>query len=71
MKVTALIPDPLVHEIEDYAHGKNLTESLVIALSEWLALKKIAKLGDKVVAKPLKFIPSFSAERVRYLNRKR
>lgn len=33
VKVTALIPDELVDEVNAQAQGKNLTESLVIALN--------------------------------------
>lgn len=71
MKVTALIPDRLVHEITAYASGKNITESLVIALSEWLALKKLSLLHEKILAKPLGFSKSFSAAKVRQANRKK
>ncbi len=71
MKVTALIPDPLVAEVSRYAHGKNLTESLMIALREWIALKKISRLNKKVASNPLKFVENFSAFKVRSLSRSR
>ena len=44
MKVTALIPDNLIEEVKEYAKGKNTTESLIKALSEWLKMQKIKKL---------------------------
>jgi len=71
MKVTALIPDNIVQEVNRNASGKNLTESLVIALKEWLSLKKISRLNKKVARKPIEFRESFSASQVRSLNRKK
>lgn len=70
MKVTALIPDGLVKEIKVYAHGKNLTESLILALTEWRDLQKIRELNEAVGKKPLEFVEGFSAKKVRELNRR-
>ncbi|GJQ60920.1 MAG: hypothetical protein SCALA701_37210 [Candidatus Scalindua sp.] len=36
VKVTALIPDNLIMEVKEYTKGKNITESLIKALSEWI-----------------------------------
>ena len=69
MKVTALIPDKLVQQIKHYSQAKNLTGGLVIALEEWVALKEIAELNRVVEKTPLQF--SFSADKLRKLNRKR
>jgi hypothetical protein len=71
MKVTALIPDELVNDIKHFAGGKNLTESLITALEEWLSLKKIHALNDEISKKPLQFSKDFSAAKVRDVNRKR
>lgn len=71
MKVTALIPDNLVEEVKKLSKGKNLTDSLIIALEEWIALQKIKGITHKVRQSPLKFSPRFTAEKVRALNRKR
>ncbi len=71
MKVTALIPDQLIGEISRYAAGSTLTESLVRALREWLALQKIGRLNKKIRKKPLQFAQDFSAEQVRRVNRRR
>jgi len=46
MKVTALIPDDLVNEVKDLTHGKNITESLIFALSEWIRIQKLKKLKN-------------------------
>jgi hypothetical protein len=70
MKVTALIPDDLISEVRDLTAGKNITESLIIALKEWIALQKIRQTCDKVKARPLSFSDNFTADKVRGLNRK-
>ncbi len=43
MKVTALIPDELVNEVKYLTQGKNITESLTIALNEWVENQKSKK----------------------------
>ena len=70
MKVTALLPDKLVREVQGFAKGKNLTESLVKALSEWNQQQKIRDLNQLVLEHPLGFSKTFSAPRVRAKNRK-
>lgn len=70
MKVTALIPDDLVNEVKQYAGGSNLTESLIVALQEWLSLKKIKSLNNEIKNKPLAFSNDFSADKIRKVNRK-
>ena len=71
MKVTALIPDDLVIEVKQYAGKKNLTECLIVALEEWISLKKIKELNNVVKSKPLKFSDDFSSEKIRKINRAR
>lgn len=43
MKVTALIPDELVEEVKHLTQGKNITDSLIIALNEWVESQKTKK----------------------------
>jgi hypothetical protein len=69
MKVTAILPDELVLEIQKYTDGKNITDSLQKALSEWLKLAKVKKLNEKLKKIPLKFTDSYSADKVRKINR--
>jgi hypothetical protein len=69
MKVTAIISDNLISEVKKYAKGKNLTESLTIALKEWLAVKRIKELNNLVKESPLEFNESFSTEKIREINR--
>ena len=65
IKVTALIHDELINDIKHFASGKNLTESLVTALEEWLSLKKIHALNDEIMKKPLEFSKGLSAQIIR------
>jgi hypothetical protein len=69
MKVTALIPDDLIIEVKHYAGGKNLTESLISALKEWVSQRKIKELNKQLKKKPLQFMDDFSADTIRSINR--
>lgn len=69
MKVTALLPDQLIQDAKQLSQGKNITNALVIALSEWIAIKKIQILNKKIAEKPLQFQRGYSASRIRRLNR--
>ena len=71
MKVTALIPDTIIDEVKKYSNGKNITDSLMIALEDWIALQKLKKLNSLVLETPLSFERNFSAEKARKLNQKR
>ena len=70
MKITALIPDEIVDEVKSFSGGKNITESITIALTDWLKIQRIKNLNQKVQKKPLSFSSSFSAKSARELNRK-
>jgi len=70
MRVTTIISDKLIEKVRYYTNGKNITESLEIALNEWLELKHIKELNQKIEKKSLKFIDGYSAEKVRKINRK-
>ncbi|MFQ6678693.1 MAG: DUF2191 domain-containing protein [Fidelibacterota bacterium] len=69
MKVTALIPEKLISEVKDLTKGKNITESLIKALSEWVDIKKIQELNSQVSEKPLEFKSGFNAGSAREINR--
>lgn len=71
MKVTAIIKDNLISEVKKLAKGKNLTESLTIALKEWVALKHIKELNNMVSEHPIEFISDLNTSDIRNLNRKR
>jgi len=67
MKVTAIIPDNLVEEVRFYSKGKNITESMIIALNEWLGLKHLHDLNNQVEDTPLHF--EIDASDIRGINR--
>jgi hypothetical protein len=70
MKVTSILPDDLILEVRQLTNGRNITDSLLIALQQWVALQKIKALNQEVVEHPLEFEPGFTAEEVRSLNRR-
>jgi hypothetical protein len=65
MKVTAIIPDEIVKDVQEYTKGKNITDSIIKALSDWLYIKRIQKLNNEVRKDPLQFADGFKAEIVR------
>jgi hypothetical protein len=65
MKVTAIIPDDIIKEVQEYTEGKNITDSLIKALSDWIYSKKIEKLNREVHKNPLQFADGFNAETIR------
>ncbi|MBC8345234.1 MAG: DUF2191 domain-containing protein [Candidatus Marinimicrobia bacterium] len=69
MKVTALIPEALIDEVKTLTHGKNITDSLIKALTEWVDIKKIHDLNLQVSEKPLEFKSDFDAQSSREINR--
>ena len=71
MKVTALIPDNLIKEILELTGGKNITESVIIALKGYIANKKVTYLIDEVSKEPLQFNEDFTAYGIRKINRNR
>ena len=71
MKVTALISDELIEEVKRTTGGKNITESLIIALKGYLSNQKIDQLIDEIDQKPLVFQEGFAPYGIRSLNRNR
>ena len=69
MKVTALINDDLIKQVMEASGGKNITESITIALNEYLHQKKVGYLIDDVEKEPLSFNEG-AAPYIRSLNRK-
>jgi hypothetical protein len=68
MKVTALIPDEILKDVQEYTKGKNITDSLIKALSDWLYIKRIQKLNNDVKKEPMQFMEGFNATSVRNLS---
>ena len=71
MKVTALIPDELIEKVKKASGGKNITESLIIALTEYLEQKSISYLQLDLEDKPMEFREGFTAYTARKKNRNR
>jgi hypothetical protein len=69
MKVTANVPDALINEVRHLAGKDTITDSLVVALEEWIALKRIKKLNEEIRQTPLEFKEEYSATTTRELNR--
>ncbi len=70
MKVTALISDELIKRVQQVSGGKNITESLIIALEEYTKQKEISYLMDEVNDKSLQFNEK-TATYIRKINRNR
>ncbi len=64
MKVTALISDELIDRVKKVTGGKNITESLIIALTEYLQQKEISYLTQKLEIGPSKYFKEYSPEQV-------
>ncbi|HEY4656755.1 MAG TPA: type II toxin-antitoxin system VapB family antitoxin, partial [Cyclobacteriaceae bacterium] len=43
MKVTALLPEDLIQEVRKASGGKNITESIRIALEDYIARQRLKK----------------------------
>ena len=67
MKVTALIPDELVKEVQILSNAKNITEGLLVALNSYVSLKKLKAMGETIDKMPLKF--KYTAQDIRNINR--
>jgi hypothetical protein len=70
MKVTALIPDEILKDVQEYTKGKNITDSLIKALSDWLYIKRMQELNIGLKKEPLQFSEGFNAASVRNLSKK-
>jgi UDP-glucose 4-epimerase len=69
MKVTALINDELIEQVRKISGGKNITESIVIALKYYLNNQKIYNIIEEIDKEPLKFDEDFTAYNTRKINR--
>ena len=69
MKITALVPEELIQDVKKYSGGKNITESIIIALNDYINRQRIKKSVQKLKKNPLEFVVEFTAEQVRKKNR--
>jgi hypothetical protein len=70
MKITAIIPDDIIHDVQEHTGGKNITDSLIKALNDWLYMKRIEKLNRELKNEPLQFKEGFSAGYIRKINKR-
>ena len=70
MKVTAIIPDEIIADVQRYSGGKNITDSLIKALNDWLYTKRIEDLQEHLANEPLEFKDGYSADSIRDMNNK-
>ena len=69
-KITALIPEDLIDDVQTLSHGKNITESLIIVMREWVSAKRLRELNQEILKAPLKFQDGYGGSEVRALNRR-
>lgn len=65
MKVTAIIPDDIIQDVRKYTEGKNITDSLIKALNDWLYTKRIESLNEKLTRNPVQFKDGFTSDEIR------
>jgi hypothetical protein len=67
MKVTAIINDATIKDAMRYSKASTVTQTLKIALNEYIRLQKLKDLNNSVHEEPLRF--KYTAEEIRNLNR--
>ena len=67
MKVTAIIPDELVRETQNLSNARNITEAMIIALKNYIALQKVKAMGEAINNSPMIF--KHTAQKIRETNR--
>jgi hypothetical protein len=53
MKVTAIIDDDLVNNVRLYTQSSTITETITIALKDWLDNYHIRELNNKILQNPI------------------
>ena len=71
MKVTAIIPDDIINDVRSFTEGKNITDSLIKALNDWLYTKRIEMLNQELSQNPVDFNEGFTAKGLRDLNKRK
>jgi len=69
MKVTALIEDKLIEDVKRVSGGKNITESITIAIKHYLNNQKLDYVIKELDKEPIQFNEAFSAYNIRKINR--
>lgn len=68
MKVTAIIPDDLIADAMELSKAETITETLKVALVNYIRSQKVKQIGATIVSEPLEF--KYSAQELRDLNRR-
>ncbi len=69
MKVTALIPDEIVRELQELTGERTITGSLLRAVREWIQLQRVKALNAQIAERPLQ-LEGADARRIRELSRR-
>ena len=64
-----MLPDDIIEEVKKLSGGKNITDSILIALKDYIAHQRLSESDREGKNKPLRFKDGFTAEKVRKLNR--
>ncbi|MDD4191157.1 MAG: type II toxin-antitoxin system VapB family antitoxin [Mangrovibacterium sp.] len=67
MKVTAIIDDKTIKDAMKYSNASTITDTLKIALKEYIRLQKLKDLSEMIKSQHLRF--NFTADEMRNLNR--
>ncbi len=71
MKITALIDDHLIDQVKEISGGKNITESLVIALNDYVRRNQLNEIIYEIESEPMIFHDGFTPYGIRQTNRNR
>jgi len=67
MKVTAIIDEKVIKDAMKYSKASTITDTLKVALNEYIRLQKLKNLNESIKKNPLHF--EYTAEEIRNLNR--
>ncbi|SHI96330.1 antitoxin of type II TA system, VapB [Tangfeifania diversioriginum] len=67
MKVTAIIDENVIKDAMKYSKASTITETLKVALNEYIRLQKLKKLNESIKKNPIHF--EYTAEEIRNINR--
>ena len=67
MKVTAIIDKNVIKDAMKYSKASTITETLKVALNEYIRIQKLKDLNELVKKNPIDF--EYTAEEIRNLNR--
>jgi hypothetical protein len=70
MKVTAIISDKLIDKVKKLTGGSTITESIIIALEDFIRRRRLIRTIQKIKRQPLSFRKNYSSDQTRKLNRK-